>query len=209
MTCREKIDCWCSVCHTESLRRIKDRGLGLERLLQKFELHKDRESRKLESVFDEVLNTTVYAKLAKESVYRTTGYRNMKSYYKHIHPNENDTVLQRYADAINHASLVYDDIAKIYDNIVQIRNEIDIRRLSLQMLYQARSLNWCYDYAEKIRGRKRRRPDELEYSEADFQAIVHQVAHSPAFQAVSHDKSLVASFTARLGSELMKRARRR
>ena len=207
MTCRQKIDCWCTVCHQERFQRIQRDALNLQDVLRKFNLHEKRESKKLETVFNEVLNTTVYAKLAKELINRTTGYKNIKSYFKNIYPHEEDTILQGHADAINHAVKVYDDIGKIYANIVQVRNVFDIRRLSLNMLFEARSLNWCYDYAEKIRGRKRRRPDDLEYDEQDFQDLLNIITQHPCYQAVSNDKHLLAALSNRLGAELLKRAR--
>ena len=100
-----------------------------------------------------------------------------------VYPNEEDKELQKRADAINHAAKVYDGIGKIFENLQQIRDVVDMRRLSLNMLFEARNLNWCYSYAERIRGRKRK-PDELEYSEADFQDLIATVTQHRCFRAV-------------------------
>ena len=209
MTCRQKIDCWCTICHTSRLQRKKDLNLSLQDVLAMFELHEQRESRTLEAVFNEVLDTTVYAKLVKDLVFRNTGYRNLKSYFKTVQPNEEDKELQKRADSINHAAKVYDGIGKIYENLQQIRDFVDIRPLSLNMLFEARNLNWCYSYAERIRGSSKRKPDELEYSEADFQNLITTVTQHQCFRAVSDDKNLVSALSHRLERELLKGARRR
>ena len=168
MTCRGKVDCWCSICHQQRFDRIKDLNLGLPRLLIKFEGHDKRESKTLEHVFAEVLNAAVYAKLLKEEIFRTTGLKKTKTYLSLIYPGRIDKELQQLADAINHAALVYRDIDKVFFNLQQIREKVDIRRLSLKNLFEARDLNWCFGYAERMRGLKRKKPDELEYTEDDF-----------------------------------------
>ena len=112
------------------------------------------------------------------------------------------------ADSINHAALVYRDISKVFYNLQQIREHVDIRRLSLKNLYEARDLKWCFSYAERMRGRKRKKPDVLEYTEEDFQDLVNVTAQHPCFQAVAGNENLVASLSHRLERELLKRLRR-
>ena len=107
MTCRGKVDCWCSTCHQQRFDRIKDLNLGLPRLLVKFEGHEQRESKTLERVFAEVLNATVYATLVKEAIFRTTGLKKTKTYLSLMYPRRLDKELSELADSINHAALVY------------------------------------------------------------------------------------------------------
>ena len=208
MTCRGKVDCWCTTCHQGRFDRIKDLNLSLPRLLVKFESHEDRESKTLERVFSEVLNATVYASLLKDKIFQTTGFRKTKTYLSFTFPNHPDKELQTLADSINHAALVYRDIGRVFANLQQIREKVDIRRLSLKNLFEARDIKWCYSYAERMRGRKRRKPDELEYAEADFENLVNMNAEHPCFQAVADDRSLVASLSHRLEQHLLKRVRR-
>ena len=207
MTCRSTVDCWCLLCHRNRYLRLKQPQHSLLRLITKFELHPERESVALEHVFAEVLDTAAYAKLIRMEIERTTRYKYVKPYLRWACPEMSDTERDKLSGAINHASWVYDHIDRIYANLVQVGDQLDIRRLSLNNLYSARDLGWCFSQADKNRGTKKK-PDEPVYTEENFQKLMEKIFDDTCTKAVIDNPKLAASFTNRIQRLVMKRATR-
>ena len=209
ITCRHNHGftcCWCVVCHQERLQR--HRNLSLDMLFRRFEFHPERESEILETLFGEVLDSAAFGKLIKDEIQRTTMYTYVLPYLKNTAPfNQMEkTDREKLAAKINNAAWVFDNIATIQSNLVQVRSDvtIDIRRLSLHSLWKAKELVWCHDYANKIAERSKK-PNELAYTEDQYQDLLALIRQNPCFQEVSNNPTQATSLMARLQRDLVRR----
>ena len=126
------------------------------------------------------------AKSYRNVIYERFRYKNTKSYLKN-----NGYTIEEAAELsgkINSASCVYDKLGLICGNLLQCP-DIDITRLSLNQLYLAKNLSWCYNY-EQILKRPSSKPDEdqLQYSEADFQDFLNLTRNHPVFTSINRDE---------------------
>ena len=193
------------ICHQNRIERHQQ--LPLDRLFTKFKRHPSRESQNLDRIFSERLDTATYAKLIRMAI-RNAGYTYTKPYLKRHMPHLSDDERSTLAESINDAAWIYDNISEIQSNLIQVRRdvEIDIRRLSMTDLYQAKKLSWCYRYAEIMRG-KGKKPEHLVYTEEQYNDFVNHVMQHPCFAAVDGDASCVASLSGRLSRSLLNRMR--
>lgn len=193
-------------CHQNRIQRHQH--LPLVRLFTKFRLHTSRESKNLDRLFNERLDTAAYGKLIRMSI-RNAGFTYTKPYLRRHMPQLSDEDRTELAESINNAAWIYDNIGMIQSNLIQVSpyTTIDIRRLSMTDLYQAKDLSWCHQYAELLKGRGKRKPDELAYTEDQFNDLVNAVMQHPCFTAVDGDPSCVRSLGGRLQRTLLKRMR--
>ena len=162
----------------------------------------------MDRLFSERLDTATYAKLIRIAI-SNEGYTYTKPYLKRRMPRLTKDERDTLAESINDGAWIYDNIAEIQSNLMQVRRggvEIDIRRLSMTDLYQAKTLSWCYKYADLLKGRGKK-PNNLAYTEEEFNDLVTTVMQHPCFAAVNGDASSVASLGGRLQRTLLNRMR--
>ena len=205
MTCRRSVSCWCVDCHRQRLERFQD--LPLDRLFLKFKLQPRRESKALDIVFNETLNAAAYAKLIRLAI-NNIGFQYTKPYLNRYMRHLSDEERKVLAESINDAAWIFDNIATIQENFVQVRKDVDvdIRRLSLSELYQAKNQWFCHWYANMLAS-KAKKPDELAYTVDDFNIMVETMMQTTCFQAVDGDPTRVASLIGKLGQAVLQRMR--
>ena len=169
VTCQRTLDCWCNVCHVMTLDMYDN--MSLERLRREFLRTGNMEEQALQEVFTHIMNTTAIAKVFRNKLYDLSGYRYVKSYLKQIGYNPEEA--EQLSKRINEASWVYDNLQLIVNNLARFPS-INIRRLSMRQLYLARDIHWCFRYVEDHR-KTSNKPDELAYSEEDFNVLLDSV----------------------------------
>lgn len=199
MTCRRTKDCWCRDCH--ALRREQYSGDNLEVLRRKFVNSERNEEVILQNLFCEVLDRTAIAYEFKRKMKEAEGYTYPKPYFKN-HLGYTEETAESLAKEVNQAAWVYDNLHKILNNINQFDNII-ISRLSINQLYFARELSWCYQYSENQKGRGKK-PEELVYTEQDFKDLEGLIRSSPAYLSLDKDPRLITAMMRRLQRSLLK-----
>ena len=151
-------------------------NLSLDRLLNKFFRHEHRESKALDILFAEVLDTAAFGKLIKRTIQTTTTFTYPGAFLKQRFPDMPEEDRKKLAKSVNDAAWIYDNIHIILSNLQQVRQDvhIDIRRLSLSQLYQAKSEAWCHQYAQ-LQASKLQKPEHLDYSEEQFNDLMDQI----------------------------------
>ena len=180
-TCRRSKDCWCRDCH--ALRREQFSNDDMDTLTRKFLRSEVVEENALKDVFCQVLDRSAIVYTFKLKMKTFTGFTYPKSYLKATGLAEDKAAA--LADNINLASSVYEHLKDIVDNVMQFEN-INIRRLSMNQLYLAKEISWCFQYLEslKCRGKK---PEELVYNEQDFKDLENLVRSSAGYLALEKD----------------------
>ena len=112
---------------------------------------------------------------------------------------------ERLATQINNAAWVFDNIATIQSNLIQVRSDvtIDIRRLSLHSLWKAKDPVWCHDHSNQIAERSKKHT-ELAYTEDQYQALLASIRQDPCFQEVSDNPTQASSLMSRLQRDLVR-----
>lgn len=206
MACRNNACCWCDLCQGRRLQTSQH--MSLEALLGTFKLHKVREDRCLDQLFEEVLQTSAYGKLIKLAIQRETPYSKPGNFFRYSdrfqHLDQKHK--KELAKNINDAAWVYDNISEVAYNFDLVRKdaEVDIRRLSISQLYHAKDLNWCHQYAASlaIRGKK---PENVSYTDDQFNILLQKIMEDDCFKAVDGDATNVASLGARIQTTLLRR----
>ena len=198
MTCRRLKDCWCRDCH--ALRREQFSKDDLNRLRKKFVESERKEEEVLQTLFCEVLDRTAIAYTFKLKMKESSGYTYTKPYLKYIGYSEKTAT--SLANEINQAAWVYEYLHKIVDNINQFDN-INICRLSLNQLFFARQMSWCYQYSESQKGRGKK-PEDPVYSEQEFSDLEGLIRSSPAYLSLQKDPKLITAMLRRLQKNLVK-----
>ena len=80
---------------------------------------------------------------------------------------------------------------------------INARRLSLDQLYEAISINWCLDQDEMLRP-SGDVPDELAYEENEYRRILEFITETGILQDIGHDAKQCARLSRRLQRDLGK-----
>ena len=170
-------------------------------LRRKFVVSERNEEVVLQDVFCEVLDRTVIGYELKRKMKETAGYIYPNRYLKH-HLGYTEETATSLAKEINQAAWVYDNLHKILDNIYQFDN-INICRLSLNQLFFAREMSWCYQYSENQKGRGKK-PQEPVYSEQEFKDLEELIRSSPAYQSLDKDPRFITAMMRRLQRNLVK-----
>ena len=182
--------------------------MSLEDLLGTFKLHKVREDRCLDQLFEEVLQTSAYGKQIKLAIQRETPYSKPGNFLRHSDRfrHLNQKYKTGLAKKINDAAWVYDNITRVAIIIDLFRKDaqVDIQRLSISQLYHAKDLNWCHQYAASLASRGKK-PENVAYSDEQFSALIQKIMEDECFQAVDGDATNVASLGARIQTALLRR----
>ena len=198
MTCRRSKDCWCRECH--ALRREQFSRDNLDLLREKFVRSEQREEQVLQNLFCEVLDRSAIAYTFKLKMKESSGYTYPKPYLKYIGYSEKTAT--ELANDINEAAWVYENLHTIVNNITQFDN-ISICRLSLNQLYLARQMSWCYQYSENQKGRGKK-PEDPVYDEQDFKDLEGLIRSSAAYISLDKDPRLITAMMKRFQRNLVK-----
>ena len=201
--CDNSESCYCRYCHDMRLQLYTRKEIpALEVDLHRAcldEVHFNRLS------FSEVLKQICVSKAFKMKVEARYHYKKMAPFFKTVW-GETPKNAKLKANKINNNTLVYDQWQIILNNL-SVCPLINLKQLSANQLFLARTKGWCHSYNELQRSRGNR-PAILAYSEEDYQDLLISIRNHPAFQAIDkseeNDGGLrdISALTLRIGRDL-------
>ena len=192
--------CWCENCRKAKLEGLN--GSTEDYLYKQITLYLPLSmSRSLDDCFEETMKGIVACKAYRYVVNRTTGYKQIKTYFKKFKGLE-DKLAKKFADKINESTRVFDNLEVIKDNLSNCQF-VDIRSWNVHQLYMAKNSRWCIAQDELNRQSGEKAKNIL-YEEQDFKDLVKLVKNSPAFQAVQHNSRKATGMIQRLQRCLVK-----
>ena len=164
------------------------------------------EYRRLNSLFKETKNKIIKGESFRQQCLEGTHYNSfgwwMRSQQRYMDLSESDKERIRSKIRIVHA--VYIHWETIVRNLTDDRIRfLDARKLSIEQLYEAITIDWCYDQDELLRP-PGNVPDELLYQEDKYRKIIEFIDKTGILDDIEHDRKECTRFTRRLQRDLGK-----
>ena len=116
--------------------------------------------------------------------------------------------LKDFCDQVNEASYVFDHWDIIVRNLTDSRMDcIDARAFSVGMFKEATDIAWCLRHNENLR-RKSKKPDEPQYPEDKYNAILQSIVDSGILDDIDRDPHKGTMLGKRLQKDIVRRCRR-
>lgn len=205
-------DCFCQVCRPLRVQQVTRLDLSRMQLHREFAVRiPHRRERTLQELFENTLDTIVYGKVFKETCLRDTGAVYFRSWAKHeepfIHFKSKD--FNNLCENVKECSWIFDNWETIVSNLTNEHfPEIDVRTLSIQQLYKAKSKTWCWKFNDALR-RKKKKTNEPLYPEDKFNGIFQHIIASGILDDIEHSPSIASNLGGRLQSSMIDYCRQR
>ena len=200
--------CFCSICREEKKRGLEQRQLSIYELYHyAFGSSLRREEVQLNALFRNTLKRIITLKvyhdkclLSAHGRYTRWGvWARNQPHFRHGRISEKE--FKKVCNEVRQACLVFDGWESIVRNLTDPRiTKIDVRKLSINLLYRFRSMANCIDYNESLRNpRNTEEPANLEYK---FRNIMRFIESTGIISDVEDDPRLVAMIGRRIQCEM-------
>ena len=201
---RHQHQCFCFRCRQRRVHHTVHQG-SIDELERAF-LSDAQEYRRLNNLFQETKNKIIRGESYRQQCLQHTHYTSfgwwMRSQQRYMGLTELERKRLRNKVRIVHAVFVQ------WENIIRnLTNErimfLDARRLTIDQLYEAINIDWCYDQDELLRP-PGDVPDDLLYQENKYKSIIQFIDTTGILDDIDHDRKECTRFTRRLQRDLGK-----